>query len=257
MNSSEIEALFARALVGDFEAEDAWEAVGTLRLNGNREIFEHAAAWCLSDDPLKRARAASILCQLRRGTIPRHEFLFRDESYALLTDMLEKEQDPTVLYSIISGLGHLDNALAIPFILRYQDSPVHRVRYAVAFALGCFPNDERSIEGLLKLTSDPEDEIRDWAVFGLGVMGAADSPEIREALFRCLSDKDEDVRDESAVGLGKRRDQRLIPILLTMLEDPNIKVRVAEAAAALLGMDKDPPEWTAEDYRAAIAKIGE
>jgi hypothetical protein len=84
-----------------------------------------------------------------RGTIPEHEFLFRDESYALLTDMLEKEQDPTVLYSVIPGLGHLDNALAIPFILRYQDSPLHRVRYAATFALGCFPNDARFIEGLL------------------------------------------------------------------------------------------------------------
>jgi HEAT repeat protein len=253
MNSSEIEALFARTLVGDYEAEEAWDAVHALRRNGSREIFERAAAWCLSDDPLKRARGADILCQLREKS----EAIFRDESYVLLTNMLEKEQDPTVLCSILSALGHLDNVLAVPFILRYQDSPLHRVRYAATFALGCFPNDARSIEGLLKLTSDPEDKIRDWAVFGLGVMGDADSPEIREALLRCLSDKDEDVREEAAVGLGKRRDQRLIPILLTMLEDPNIKVRVAEAAAALLGMDKDPKEWTASDYRAAVAKIGE
>jgi HEAT repeat protein len=110
---------------------------------------------------------------------------------------------------------------------------------------------------LLKLTSDPDEEIRDWAVFGLGVLGNADSPEIREALLRCLTDANENVREEAAVGLGKRRDKRLIPVLLTMLEDPNIKVRVAEAAAALLGMDKDPKEWTASDYRAAVAKIGE
>jgi HEAT repeat protein len=257
MNSEEVEALLARTLVGGYDAEDAWEAVGVLRLNGSREIFEHAAAWCLSADPLKRARAASILCQLRRGTIGRHEFLFRDESYTLLTDMLEEEQDPGVLCSVISGLGHLDNALAMSFILRYQDSPHQRVRYAATFALGCFPNDGRSIEGLLKLTSDPEDEIRDWAVFGLGVMGDTDLPEIREALLRCLSDKDEDVREEAAVGLGKRRDRRMIPALLRMLEDPGIKVRVAEAAAALLGMEKDPPGWTAADDRAAVAKIGE
>ena len=257
MNTSEIEALFARTLVGDYDAEDAWEAVGTLRLNGNREIFERAAAWCASDDPLKRARAAGVLCQLRRGTIPSHEFLFRDESFGLLTNLLEKEQNPTVLYSIISGLGHLDNILAVPFILRYQDSSDHRVRYAATFALGCFPNDARSIEGLLKLTSDTEDEIRDWAVFGLGVMGDSDSPEIRGALLRCLSDKDEDVREEAAVGLGKRRDRRMIPALLRMLEDPGLKVRAAEAAAALLGLDQEPPEWTAADYRAAIAKIGE
>jgi hypothetical protein len=49
----------------------------------------------------------------------------------------------------------------------------------------------------------------------------------------------------------------MIPALLKMLEDADFKVRVAEAAAALLGMDREPPEWTAADYRAAIAKIGE
>ena len=253
MNSSEIEALFARALVGDFEAEDAWEAVGTLRLNGNREIFEHAAAWCASDDPLKRARGADILCQLREKS----ELTFRDESYAQLTRMLEKEQDPVVLNSIIHGLGHLNNAIATPPILRYLDHPDRMIRFAVTCALGSFPNEARSVEGLLKLTSDPDEEIRDWAVFGLGVLGNADSPEIREALLRCLTDANENVREEAAVGPGKRRDKRLVPALRIMLAADDFSVRVGEAAAALAGMDRDPPEWTAEDYRAAIAKIGE
>lgn len=256
MTTSEVESLFARTVAGDYESEDAWDAVGALRMNGSREIFERAAAWCTSDDPLRRARAASILCQLRRGTIPNHEVLFRDESYLLLTNMLETEQDPTVIYSILSGFGHLDNVLAVPFILRYRDSPLPRVRYAACFALGCFPNDIRSVESLLKFTSDPNPEIRHWAVFGLGVMGDADSTEIRETLLRCLNDEDEDVREEAAVGLGKRQDRRVIPKLLTMLDD-DIAVRAVEAAAALLGMDQEPPEWTAADYRAAILKIGE
>ncbi len=110
------------------------------------------------------------------------------------------------------------------------------IRFAVTCALGSFRNDARLVECSLKLTSDPDDEVRDWAVFGLGVRGDADSPEIRGALLR---------------------DHRLIPALRTMLQDDDIKVRVAEAAAALLGMDQDPPEWTAVDYRAALAEIGE
>jgi HEAT repeat protein len=257
MNSSEVDALFAQTLLGDYEAEEAWDAVRALRMNGCREIFERAAAWCLADDPLKRARAADVLCQLRRGPLPKPEFLFRDESYLLLTKTLENEQDPAVLGSIIFGLGHLYNAMAIPLILSYQDHPGRNVRFAVSVSLGDFSNDARAIEGLLKLTLDLDDEVRDWAVFGLGVLGDADSPEIREALLRCLTDANEDVREEAAVGLGKRRDRRLIPALRTMLEAHDITVRVAEAASALLGMDKDPPEWTAADYRAALAKIGE
>jgi HEAT repeat protein len=260
MNTSEVERLFARTLLGGYEGDDAWEAISTLRMDGSREIFEHAAAWCLSDDPLKRARGAAILCQLRRAPVIPGEKpseggrMFRDESYALITKMLESEQDPMVLDSAISALGHLDNAGAIPMILRYQDHPDKGVRFAVTCSLGSFPNDPLSVETLLRLTSDADENVRDWAVFGLGVQGDADSPEIREALLRCLDDVNEEVREEAAIGLGKRQDQRLIPKLRKMLDEPGLKVRVAEAAAALLGLDTDPPEWIAEDYKAAMTR---
>ena len=45
---------------------------------------------------------------------------------------------------------------------------------------------------------------------------------------------------------------RLIPKLRTMLDEPALKVRVAEAAAALPGLNQDPPEWAAADYKAAL-----
>ncbi|MBC7965996.1 MAG: HEAT repeat domain-containing protein, partial [Fuerstia sp.] len=224
MNTSEVEALFAQTLLGDYEGEDAWTAVSALRRDGSREIFEHAAAWRLAVDPLKRARAAAILCQLRRAQVMNTpgkkpewedpEWMFRDESYSLVTKMLENEQNPVVLDSAVSALGHLGDARAVPVILRYQDHPDNSVRFAVCCALGCFPDDSQSVSGLLKLTSDADADVRDWAVFGLGVLGNADSPEIRDALLRCLDDTNEDVREEAAVGLGKRRDQRLIPKLL-------------------------------------------
>ena len=212
MNSSEIHALFARTLLGGREDEVAWDAIRTLRLNGSREIFDRAAAWCKSPEPLKRARAADLLCQLQRAPLPNEslaetEWMFRDESYSLITKMLENERDHVVLDGAITALGHLYNANAAPLILRYQDHPDQQVRFAVAFALGCFPNEPQSIAGLLKLTWDSDDDVRDWAVFGLGVQGDADTPEIREALLRCLDDANEDVREEAAVGLAKRRDR--------------------------------------------------
>ena len=261
MDASEIEALFARTLVGGYDAESAWSAVSELHQNGSREVFEYAAAWYLSDDSLQRARAAAILCQLRRAPITdelppdsyvKAELIFRDESYSLITKMLRNEQDPMVLDSAIHALGHLHNAAALPLILIYQNHPDENVRFAVAFALGCYPDDPQSIQGLLKLSSDPDADVRDWAVFGLGVQGDGDSPEIREALLKCLDDASVDVREEAAIGLGKRQDQRLVPKLQTMLHEPVFKKRIAEAAATLLGMDQDPPEWTAEDYKAAL-----
>jgi hypothetical protein len=134
--------------------------------------------------------------------------MFRNESYALITKIIEDEQDPMVLDSAIHALGHLHNAAAVPLILTYQNHPDEGVRFAVACALGCYPDDPQSIQGLLKLTSDPDADVRDWAVFGLGVQGDTDSPEIRDALLRCLDDASVDVREEAAIGLGKRRDER-------------------------------------------------
>jgi HEAT repeat protein len=262
MDASEAEALFAQTLLGGYDDEAPWEAVSALRQDGSRDIFEHAVAWCLSDDALKRARGANILCQLRRARSAqaqteepkyvKREWMFRDESYSALARMLEDEQDPLVLSSAIHAFGHLGDDRAVPLILRYQDHPGENVRFAVAFALGCFPNDAQSVCSLLRLTSDADPDVRDWAVFGLGVQGDVDSPEIRDALLRCLEDEDIDVREEAAVGLGKRKDQRLIPKLRTMLDQSELKIRVAEAAAALLGLDQPPPEWTVADYKAAL-----
>jgi hypothetical protein len=135
-----------------------------------------------------------------------------------------------VVESAVFALGHLARPEAIPLVLRHENHADKKIRHAVTFALGCFPNDDPSIEALLRLSRDPESEIRDWAVFGLGVLGKADSPDIREALLRALEDADENVREEAAVGLGKRRDKRLLPKLWSMLGDPELKIRVAEAA---------------------------
>jgi HEAT repeat protein len=256
MDSEKIQGLLAQTLLGDYESEDAWAAVSALRRDGSREIFEYAAAWCRSDDSIKRARAAAILCQLQRARLPDMpripEWMFRDESYELITNMLGSEQNPRVLDSAISALGHLGNLNAITTILSYQDHPDRDVRFAVAFALGCFPNDPQAVRGLTKLTMDSCSDVRDWSVFGLGVQGDCDSPEIRETLLRCLTDTDEDVREEAAVGLGKRRDQRLIPQLRDMLDQSEITGRVAEAATRLLELDEAPREWSPAEYKAAL-----
>jgi len=254
MTSSEVESLFARTLLGDYEGDDAWEAVFALQRDGSREIFDHDAEWLGSGNSLKLARAADVLGQLRRAgsSTEQPEWLFRDESYVLITSVLSEDCGAIAASSAISALGHLGAPAAIPIIAAYTDHQDEDVRFAVAFALGCFPNDSRSVEALLKLTTDSNSDVRDWSVFGLGVLGDADSQEIRDALLCRLADTDEDVREEAAVGLGRRKDLRLIPTLRSMLGAAVLKERVAEAASALLGLPEDPPDWNASDYRDAL-----
>jgi HEAT repeat protein len=177
---------------------------------------------------------------------------FPEESYSVITELVQRETEPRALAAGIAALGHLDNPLAIPLITSFSSHPSTEVRFGVAFALGCFPNDHLSAETLLRLTQDTDEDVRDWATFGLGVLGDTDSDQIREALVRRLTDSDEDVREEAMVGLGKRKDQRVLSTLLMHLERPNTTVRVIETAYQILGMENEREGWKGTDYAAAL-----
>jgi HEAT repeat protein len=150
------------------------------------------------------------------------------------------------LSSVVAGLGHLGNPAAIPLILPFSYHPDPGVRFGLAFALGCFADDKRSVSTLLKLMTDKDSEVRDWATFGLGVLGDFDSPEIREALFQNLSDEDEDVQEEAMAGLAKRNDLRALPHVLAALEGDDPSPEALDAGNFLLGRTSDPIEDASE-----------
>jgi HEAT repeat protein/8-oxo-dGTP pyrophosphatase MutT (NUDIX family) len=241
--------LFAQALSGDYDDETAWEAVRSLRRLGTREVLERGTELCKSNDPLYRARGASVLAQLGK-TADHPSNNFPDESYAVVTDLVRQETHPQPLAAGIAALGHLGNSAAVPLIAGFQSHPDPNVRFDVAFALGCFPDDPLGSETLLRLTQDSDEDVRDWATFGLGTLSDADSNEIREALVRRLLDTNEDAREEAMVGLGKRKDPRVLPTLLAALEDPT--TLVIEAAYLMLGMEKEQQDWDPDDYATAL-----
>jgi len=251
MPSTAIEGLFASTLQGDYDDDAQWQAVRALRKLGTRDVFDIAAAWCKSDDPLMRARGIDVLAQLGR-TADHPVNSFPEDAYAIVSELAQREKDLRTLESAISALGHLDNDAAVPLIAAFHGHPNADIRFSVACSLGSFPNDGLSVETLLVLMEDSDEDVRDWATFGLGVLGDQDSPEIREALYRRLTDQNEDVREEAMVGLGKRKDQRVLPTLFSAVNGSEIKVRVAEAASFMLGMEADPEEWGAEEYRVAL-----
>jgi HEAT repeat protein len=231
---SNVDELFARMLTGNYDDELPWEAVHTLRRLGSGEVFKRAAEWCLSDDPLKRARGADVLAQIgRTADKPVNNFL--DESFSILSAMLESEQTPLPLLAAVHALGHIGNPLAIPLVVARSLHPDVDVRFAVACALGTFANDVHAKDALLVLMRDADEDVRDWATFGLGVLGDLDSHEIRDALLQRINDPCRDVREESLVGLAKRKDQRALKALIAALNQPEVSNAVLEAAAEFLG----------------------
>ena len=239
MPTATIDELFAQTLKGDYDNDSAWDAIHSLRATGSREVFDRAVAWCRSDEPLKRARGADILAQFGH-TSENQTTLFADESFRVLAGMLESETDPVALSAILTAFGHLENPSIIPQILPFSYHPDTDVRYGLAFTLGCFAEDERTVSTLIKLMSDKDSEVRDWATFGLGGLGDFDSPKIREALFKNISDEDEDVREEAVVGLARRKDPRSLPEVISALQDRDRAPRAMEAANFLLDRTNDP-----------------
>ncbi len=251
-----LDKLFAQALKGDLDDELAWDAVSALRRIGTREVFDRAAAWCKSINPMERARGASVLAQLGK-TVEHRSGMFLEESYAVITQMLQQETEVQPLSSAIHALGHLNNPAAIPLISPYLRHPVAEVRFALACALGSFANDPEAIQLLIALTSDTDGDVRDWAVFGLGNLGDGDSVEIRDALFSRLSDSNGNVREEAIVGLAKRKDTRVIPALLALLNQsefakPGTTTLTIEAAKAMLELEAERRDWGVADYAAAL-----
>jgi HEAT repeat protein len=180
--------------------------------------------------------------------------MFRAESYDLITRMLKEENDPYALGSEIAALGHLDNAAAVPLVTKFAKHPDENVRFAVACALGSysFHDVPLSVDALRGLMEDTDQDVRDWAIFGLGVQGNADSEEIRAAFLRHLDDPFLDARIEAACALGKRHDARLAEPLIRMFKKDGALNGLVEAAKELLELSEDLPDWFETEYIAAI-----
>jgi HEAT repeat protein len=246
MEPKQIDELFAQTLTHDYDDESPWAAVRSLRRVGDRDVFNRAAEWCLSDIPLKRARGADVLAQL--GNTAEHPGnAFPEECFSVVSTLLHGEGETLPLLAAIHALGHINNSLAVPLIIKHQRHPDPDVRFAAACALGSFANDPRSVGALLELMRDTDEDVRDWA-FGLGVQGDFDSEEIRDALCQRLTDSDRDVREEALVGLAKRKDERVLPSLIGELSQSEISYRVKEAAEALLGQNEPRDNLTPSDY---------
>lgn len=248
-----VDHLYAKALKGGANDSDAWDAVTALRGNGSRFVFDRAAQWCSSSNPLKRARAAAVLGQLR-ATGWKHskpaepKWMFRDESFRLVVQMLGEEKDVYAISAEITALGFLYNPAAVPVITGFANHKDEDVRFSVAFALGNYHDDPESIRVLLHLMNDTDRHVRDWATFGLGVLGDADSEDLRTAFLRTLDDEFLDARIEAAASLGKRKDTRLAVPLVRMLKKHGALSGLTEAARYLLEMEEDPPDWFATEY---------
>jgi HEAT repeat protein len=247
----DIDDLFSQTLRGDYDADLPWDAVRSLSKIGSREVFNRAAAWCGSQNPLERARGVDVLAQLGK-TSEHPETAYAAESFPVVSTVALSETDPRPLSSAIHALGHIANPLAIPLLTMHQNHPDPDVRFAVACALGNFADNPVAATTLIEMTRDVDDDVRNWATFAIGTLTRLNSPELRDALIAGLSDPYEDVREEAIAGLARFKDKRVLPALLSALEESPVAENILDAARELLGIEDGPAGWVAKDYAKAL-----
>lgn len=226
-----------KSLVGmalqNWGSDESWAAISELQMRGSPEALALARRLAKSRNCRKRALGLYIASQLRQrqksapfGSI---EYALKDTQEMLFGGLSDTRSE--VLYAAISGFGHRPHPLALPELIKFASHPDQKIRFEVAVALGGY-SEADSIETLLRLAKDDSDAVRDWATFGIGTLQEIDNPKVRDLLWANLQDTDLDVRGEALVGLAVRNDERVIPVLLELL-DTNCRVYELNAAESV------------------------
>jgi hypothetical protein len=155
--------------------------------------------------------------------------------------ILRDPDDHYALAAAIVALGHAwdSRAAALLVDLVPPRHPESEVRLELVRALPGGADTEplrgRVVARLTELTTDENDDVRDWACFGLGVL-AADGTTVREALAARLDDDDVDTRGEALLALAKTGDARALAAVIAQLDRPDpgdIRILDLRAAAEL------------------------
>jgi HEAT repeat protein len=222
--------------LADLNADHLWSYIATLHGRPEEIVLQTAIKWLSHDNCLVRGLGACVLGQLGWNKLP-----FGHRSLPALLSALS-DDEPLVLQSVIVSLGHhasygqsWDCRRLLPFVTH----PAAEVRWAVATALGGYPFDESSeaADLLTQLCRDQDSDVRNWAAFSLGVLGDVDTPDIRDTLSQLLSDQDHEVAGEALVGLARRKDERVVPLILNLLQQSTGSNLTIDAAGEFPSID--------------------
>jgi HEAT repeat protein len=186
------------------------------------------------DDPVIRATACDFI-----AAAAQIEESVRGDAATALIALAEHEPDTDVLWSIARALGDTTDGRAAMTLVRLAGHEDSDVRFQVASALP-FVFEEADAEAedavvaaLIALSADVNDEVRNWATFGLGWSIEADGDDIRAALWQRCSDPYADAREEGIRGLARRRDRRALPLVARLLSTGDPLLLTFEAAGFL------------------------
>jgi len=218
-DARDLEELITWALNKDRDEHEYWEPISVIqhRLPG---VLPRIGELASSPDPRKRELAATVLGQ--NGASIKTAI---EECLQMLHSILLTETNPDVVCAVLYAFGHLQDSRSLDVSLQYVENQNAEIRRAVVSALSGFEH-QGALHALVRLSSDPSADVRNWATFGLGSLSDADTPEIRQALADRLNDEDDEVSDEAIAGLCERGDIRAVGPFLRVLEQYDPKYTI-------------------------------
>ena len=230
MEASPYDADAFNTLAAQLMAEDEdqrYEAANQIQRMG-QPVIASIIEWTHSEYPRMREMACYCLGQIGHWLTGNYESASQfPEATPILVYMLESDMDAEVRAGAAFALGHQGDTAAIPALIRAAHQS-EEARYGVAHALGSFYESTWEEQGakykseaetaLLQLMDDKDDDVRDWATFGIH-QGGHNTTASRAQLWKALDDTNPDVRGEAAEGLAKFDDRAFIPRLAQLLRE--------------------------------------
>ena len=226
-----------------------WELIEGLARECPDEVLPACRTLLASQSAQRRTLGADLL-----GRLVGIECSTRPVASRALLEALPSESDCGTQASIVAALGQVGSPEPLEAIVDLAGSPDAGVRLAVAFAVATLspqPLSHAVRFSLIKLSGDPEPEVRDWATFGLGTLSTDDGPDVRAALLARTEDTQHTTRAEALFGLAVRRDPRAVPHLIRALQSPAVAGLELDAAAEAADPRLLPALWALQ--RAGLA----
>jgi HEAT repeat protein len=217
------------AALGTFDDECRWELIDTISKECPDDVFSASGDLLRSGDRRARTLAADIL-----GRLVSVDQGQRMRVSRTLRGALAVERDPAPIASLIAALGYVGDPATLELVYPLAAHASPEVRLAVAFAVATLslqPLGPQSRIALIRLSRDPNSEVRDWATHALGTLSEADGPDVRDALLARANDECHEARAEALFGLAVRRDPRAVPHLIRALQSPHVRGLEVDAAA--------------------------
>ncbi|MEK2493979.1 ankyrin repeat domain-containing protein [Kitasatospora purpeofusca] len=208
--------LMARALVNADPHHDDWFAsVHQLGFRADQETFDWARTVAENISSLSRRRFALSTLNFLGFGLDVHkdeEPPFTREAAEFLRPLLDTEQDPHALATVIdafTGYCHREEVTAILVHADHADPYVRRSVAANLYITTAIGPAELPdvLAALMRLATDPVPETRTTALHKF-TLSAVDTPELRAVMAAHLADSHFDARIEAAAGLALRGDER-------------------------------------------------